>query len=80
MRAHKGSRLHAKVLLTEKEIVIGSCNFASASLAKAERGVRLTELSEQGLVGQKEWYDALFEAAVPFKEGIGEVIPPSPVR
>ena len=80
VRAHKGSRLHAKVLLTEKEIVIGSCNFTSASLANAERGARLAELSEQELVGQKQWYDALFEAAVPFKEGIGEVIPPSPVR
>ena len=80
VRMHRGSRLHAKVLLTEREVVIGSCNFTAASLANAERGVRLSQLSERELIGQKEWYDALFEAAVPFKEGIGEVVPPSPER
>ena len=80
VRSHRGSRLHAKVLLTEREVVIGSCNFTAASMANAERGVRLSQLSERELIGQKEWYDALFEAAVPFKEGIGEVVPPSPER
>ena len=80
VRAHKGSRLHAKVLMTEREIVIGSCNFTTASLANAERGVRLQELSEAELLTEKEWYEQLFEAAAPFKDGIGEVVPPSPER
>ena len=79
-RAHKGSRLHAKVLMTEREIVIGSCNFTTASLANFERGVRLQQLSEQELIAEKEWYEKLFEAAAPFKDGIGEVVPPSPER
>ena len=80
MRAHKGSRLHAKVLMTEREIVIGSCNFTTASFANTERGVRLQELTEAELLAEKEWYEQLFEAAVPFKDGIGEVVPPSPER
>ena len=80
VRWHKGSRLHAKVLMTEREIVIGSCNFTTASLANAERGVRLQELTEAELLAEKEWYEQLFEAAAPYKDGIGEVVPPSPER
>ena len=80
VRAHKGSRLHAKVLTAEREIVIGSCDFTSASQANAERGVRLQELSEETVLAQKEWFEKLFGAAVPFKDGIGEVVPPSPAR
>ena len=79
-RAYFERRLHAKVLMTEREIVIGSCNFTTASLANTERGVRLQELTEAELLAEKEWYEQLFEAAVPYKDGIGEVVPPSPER
>ena len=80
VRAHEKSRLHAKVLLTEQAVVLGSCNFTSASLANAERGVLLRGLSEEELIGQRQWYEQLWEAAAPFRDGIGEVVPPSPER
>ncbi|CAK0865466.1 unnamed protein product, partial [Prorocentrum cordatum] len=80
VRAHKGSRLHAKVMMTEREIVLGSCNFTTASLSNVERGVSLQELSEGAVLEQKEWFEQLFEAAALFKDGIGEVVPPSPAR
>ena len=52
----------------------------TASQANTERGVLLQELAEEVLLAQKDWFERLFEAAVPFKEGIGEVAPPSPER
>ena len=80
VRGHRSSRQHAKVLMTEREIVLGSCNFTEASLANSERGVLLHELAEDVMLAQKDWYDRLFDAALPFKEGLGEVVPPSPER
>ena len=80
VRGHKGSRLHAKVLMTEREIVIGSCNFTTASQANTERGVLLHELAEEVLLVQKHWFEGLFDAAAPFTEGIGAAVPPSPAR
>ncbi|CAK0835569.1 unnamed protein product [Prorocentrum cordatum] len=74
VRAHKGSRLHAKVMMTEREIVLGSCNFTTASLGNVERGASLQELSEETVLEQKEWFEQLFEAASPFKDGIGEAL------
>ncbi|CAK0832649.1 unnamed protein product, partial [Prorocentrum cordatum] len=73
VRAHKGSRLHAKVMMTEREIVLGSCNFTTASLGNVERGASLQELSEETVLEQKEWFEQLFEAAAPFKDGIGRL-------
>ena len=80
VRAHKKSRLHAKVLLTEQAVVLGGCTFTSASLANAERGVLLRGLSEEELIGQGQWYEQLWEAAAPFRDGIGEVAPPARER
>ena len=80
VRGHRSSRQHAKVLMTEREIVLGSCNFTEASLANSERGVLLHELAEDVMLAQKDWYDRLFDAALPFREGLGEVVPPSPER
>ena len=50
----------------------------TASQANTERGVLLQELAEEVLLAQKDWFERLFEAAVPLKNGIGEVAPPSP--
>ena len=80
VRGHKGSRLHAKVLMTEREVIVGSCNFTSASQDNVERGVLVQELAEETLLGQKDWFERLFDAAIPFTEGLGEVVPPSPER
>ena len=80
VRALKDSRLHATALMTEREVVIGSCNFTAASQGNTERGVLLHELAEETLLGQKDWFERLFEAAIPFKDGLGEVVPPSPER
>ena len=38
------------------------------------------DLAEEVLLAQKDWFERLFEAAVPLKDGIGEVVPPSPER
>ena len=80
VKAHKGSRLHAKVLRTERAVVIGSCNFTAASQTNEERGVVLEGLGEQEMLSQVSWFDRLFEAAAKFTDGIGEVLPPSPAR
>ena len=66
--------------MTEREIVLGSCNFTEASLANSERGVLLQELAEDAILAQKAWFDGLFDAALPFKEGLGEVVPSTPER
>ena len=80
VRAHKGSRLHAKVMLTEQVVVLGSCNFTTSSVANAERGVLLRGLTAEQLLEQRQWYEQLWEVAAPFKDGIGQVVPPSPER
>ena len=80
VRALKDSRLRASVLMTDLEVVIGSCNFTTASQSNTERGVLLHELAEETLLAQKAWFEQLFEAAIPFKDGLGEVVPPSPER
>ena len=80
IRGHRGSRLHAKVLMTEREMILGSCNFTTASMNNVERSVLLQELSEETLVSQRDWFEQLFDAAIPFMEGLGEAVPPSPQR
>ena len=52
----------------------------TASQANTERGVLLQELAEEVLLAQNDWFERLFEAAVPLKDGSGEVAPPSPER
>ena len=80
VRAHQGNRQHAKVLMTEREMILGSCNFTTASQGNIERGVLLQDLAEEVLLAQKQWFEGLFDAAIPFMEGIGRAVPPSPAR
>ena len=67
VRAHVGAPLHAKVMLTEQVVVLGSGNRTAAGEAHSERGVSLRGLPEQQLREQKEWFERLFEAAGPFE-------------
>ena len=77
---HKGSRLHAKWLMTERGVLLGSTNFTGASQSNVERGVLLTGLTEREMRAEQGWYEQLFESGTKFTAGIGAPIPPSPVR
>ena len=80
IRSHKGQRLHAKWLMTERGILLGSTNFTSASQRNMERGVVLTGLSEAEMLAEQGWFERLFDNAAKFTAGIGEPMPPSPAR
>ena len=67
VRAHVGAPLHAKVMLTEQVVVLGSGNRTAAGEAHSERGVSLRGLPEQQLREQRQWFEQLFEAAGPFE-------------
>ena len=66
--------------MTEREVIIGSCNFTAASQGNIERNVLLQDLAEEVLLAQRHWFEGLFDAAIPFMEGIGRAVPPSPAR
>ena len=67
VRAHVGAPLHAKVMLTEQVVVLGSGNRTAAGEAHSERGVSLRGLPEQQLREQRQWFEQLFEASGPFE-------------
>ena len=80
VRAHRGSRLHAKLLLTERLTVVGSTNFTEASQSNVERAVIVSGLHVNMLNAERKWFEDLFEAASRFTEGYGEAIPATPPR
>ena len=67
IRGHVGAPLHAKVMLTEQVVVLGSGNRTAAGEAHSERGVSLRGLPEQQLREQRQWFEQLFEAAGPLE-------------
>ena len=79
VRGWRGSRLHAKWLIADAVLVVGSCNFSEASAANVERGVRLF-LSPQDQKEEEEVFDQYFAMGLPFNEGIGEPCPKTPER
>ena len=80
IRALQGQRLHAKVLMAERGMLLGSTNFTTASQRNVERGVALYGLGEEIRLAEQSWFDHLFGRGVKFAEGMGEPTPPSPVR
>ena len=70
VRAFFGRRLHSKVLMTEREVVVGSCNFTGGSQLNVERGVALRYDSPGDLVDEVEWFDQLYRDSVPFYLGM----------
>ena len=70
VRALFGRRLHSKVLMTEREVVVGSCNFTGGSQLNVERGVALRYDSPGDLVDEVEWFDQLYRDSVPFYLGM----------
>ena len=80
IRAHQGQRLHAKWLMTERAILLGSTKFTKASQSNVERGVVLTGLDEETIASQQHWFDRLFKGGAKYTDGMGDPMPPSPAR
>ena len=57
--------LHAKVLATEATLIVGSCNWTTASQANREWDVQI-QLSENGLAEVQRRYDELWAEAQAF--------------
>ena len=70
--------MHAKWLLTESVLILGSCNFTAASQANVERGCRITGLSAEELADEQAIFDQYFEQCSPFEEGLGVPSPSTP--
>ena len=80
VRAWKKGRLHAKWLIADAVLVVGSCNFTEASQANLERGVRLLGLPAGEIAEEIADFEAYFIQCTKFVEGIGVPLPPSPAR
>ena len=65
VRCHRTSRLHAKWLLADSTLVLGSCDFREVNQQYLERSVRL-ELSGFLCVGEEAAFGALFRAGERF--------------
>ena len=78
VRAYNRVRCHAKVVLTDSYVVVGSCNLTEASQGNVERSV-VVQLSSDDRELNEHWYDSLFDTASPFDGGQGRV-PVTPPR
>ena len=65
---------------SDHEIEIQLQCITAASQHNVERGVAVRALPEAAMREQRGWFDELFETAVKFAEGLGEVVPPPPER
>ena len=66
--------------MTDREVIVGSCNYTDASQSNVERGAAARLLPEAAVIQQKEWFERLFEATGKFNDGLGEAMPPTPPR
>ena len=78
VRAYQRVRCHAKVVICDDWIVVGSCNLTEASQGNVERSVVLEMNSEERELNER-WFEALFDSASPFDGGQGRV-PVTPPR
>ena len=68
-------RLHAKWMLADATLIVGSTNFTEASLSNVERAAVVTGLSPAQLASEASWYDRLFDGEPAFTAGIGARTP-----
>ena len=80
VRAWTRGRMHAKWLIADAVLVVGSCNFTEASQTNLERGVRLRGLPAEEVAEEIADFEAYFDQCQKFAEGIGIPLPPSPAR
>ena len=73
--AHKKSRLHAKWLLADATLILGSTNFTEASLMNVERNVIIQGLPAEQLAAEVSWFDQLFAGGTAYTSGIGARTP-----
>ena len=69
IRGHRAARLHAKWLLADSTLILGSCDFTEASQQHLERGVRL-ELDGGLREEQEAEFDDLFRTGERFTEEV----------
>ena len=72
--------MHAKWLIADAVLVVGSCNFTEASQTNLERGVRPRGLPTEEVAEEIADFEAYFDQCQKFAEGIGIPLPPSPAR
>ena len=80
IRAWALGRLHAKWMIADDVIVVGSCNSTESSQNNLERGVRLRRLTAEAIGEEIATFDAYFERGVRFTDGLGCPAPPTPSR
>ena len=71
VRGHKGPRCHAKWILGDDVLVLGSTNFSNASQLNVERGVRMRGVPPADLDHMRKQFDDMFEGAHVFESGVG---------
>ena len=80
VRAWKRGRMHAKWLIADAVLVVGSCNFTEASQTNLERGVRLRGRQPDEIAEEIADFEAHFDKCTNFAEGIRVPIPPATAR
>ena len=80
VRSWRNGSLHAKWLITDAVIVVGSCNFTEASQSNLERGVRLRGLPAGEIAEEIADFEAYFTQCTNVVQGLGVPLPPSPER
>ena len=78
VRAYQRVRCHAKVVMGDNWIVVGSCNLTDASQGNVERSV-VYEMGADERELNERWFENLFDSAAPFDGGQGRV-PETPPR
>ena len=63
--------LHAKVLWTERVLMLGSCNFTTASQANVEL-VAVLRASEKGAQRMREEFAAVWDDGLPYTEAMAD--------
>jgi phosphatidylserine/phosphatidylglycerophosphate/cardiolipin synthase-like enzyme len=67
VKLHRQRRLHAKWLLADKFLIVGSCNATKASQGNEERGV-VVQMSASDLIAELARFNLLFDSATAFED------------
>ena len=78
VRLYGVRRQHAKILIADRELIMGSCNFTMASQHNNERNVYFPHLLEALFQSETEAFNQVFNASSEFAGSIGVSIPATP--
>ena len=74
------TRLHAKWLLADDVVVVGSSNFTHASSTNIERNAVITNMSRNQLDEEISFFQEVWDASAPFTDGLGTHLFQTPPR